>query len=162
MEMSLGKKIAMLRKQANMTQEQLGEFMGVSAQAVSKWENDQSYPDIMMLPTLAEKFHVTTDQLLSNKAVQETVVVPKAQRKNIDDIVLKIHANSSDGDKIRVNLPMPIVIAGFGFEMVRKKMGNNGINIDVDSIVKMVENGVMGKIMELESADGDIMIITLE
>lgn len=64
MEESLGKRIAAHRKRRNLTQDKLAELCGVTAQAVSKWENDQSCPDISMLPRLAEVFHTTTDQLL--------------------------------------------------------------------------------------------------
>ncbi len=64
MEQTLGKKIAACRKHLAMTQDQLAERLGVTAQAVSKWENDQSCPDITMLPRLAEIFGVTTDSLL--------------------------------------------------------------------------------------------------
>lgn len=64
MEQTIGKRIASLRKRKHMTQEQLAEQVGVSAQAVSKWENDLSCPDINLLPKLAEVFGVTTDNLL--------------------------------------------------------------------------------------------------
>lgn len=45
--MTLGNKISEYRKQNSLTQEDLAEQMGITAQAVSKWENDQSYPDIL-------------------------------------------------------------------------------------------------------------------
>ena len=61
---TLGKRIAEHRKRLKMTQDQLAEKLGLTAQAVSKWENDQSCPDITMLPRLAAIFGVTTDALL--------------------------------------------------------------------------------------------------
>ena len=64
MEETLGKRIALHRKRLGLTQDALAERLGVTAQAVSKWENDQSCPDIAMLPRLAELFDTTTDQLL--------------------------------------------------------------------------------------------------
>lgn len=64
MEMTLGKRIAAGRKMAGLTQDKLAEQLGVTAQAVSKWENDQSCPDVTMLPKLAEIFGTTTDALL--------------------------------------------------------------------------------------------------
>lgn len=64
MEQTIGNRIASLRKHKHMTQDQLAEQVGVSAQAVSKWENDLSCPDISLLPKLAEIFGVTTDHLL--------------------------------------------------------------------------------------------------
>ena len=72
---TLGKRIAMLRKNQGWTQEQLGEKVGVSAQAVSKWENDLACPDIATLPLLADLFGVTTDELLGVKPIEPRVVV---------------------------------------------------------------------------------------
>ena len=66
MEQTMGKRIMRHRKALGLTQEQLAEKLGVTAQAVSKWENDQSCPDIYMLPRLAELFDTTTDELLGH------------------------------------------------------------------------------------------------
>ena len=64
MEETLGKRIVTHRKNLGLTQDALAERLGVTAQAISKWENDQSCPDITMLPKLAEVFGTTTDALL--------------------------------------------------------------------------------------------------
>ena len=64
MEQTMGKRIAANRKALGLTQDQMAEKLGVTAQAVSKWENDQSCPDIAMIPRLAELFGITTDELL--------------------------------------------------------------------------------------------------
>ncbi len=53
-----------LRKQRNLTQEQIAEVLGVSCQAISKWETGTSFPDISLLPILAEYFGVSIDYLL--------------------------------------------------------------------------------------------------
>ena len=77
MEETLGKRIAAHRKRLGLTQDKLAEALGVTAQAVSKWENDQSCPDISMLPKLSEIFGITTDELLGlePKAVHSTEVI---------------------------------------------------------------------------------------
>ena len=64
MEQTLGKRIVHHRKRLGLTQDQLAEKLGVTAQAVSKWENDQSCPDIATLPKLAQIFGITVDELL--------------------------------------------------------------------------------------------------
>ena len=64
MEETIGRRISANRKRLRLTQDQLAEKLGITAQAVSKWENDQSCPDITMLPRLAELFGITTDELL--------------------------------------------------------------------------------------------------
>ena len=69
--MTLGKRIMQGRKKLGLTQDKLAELLGVTAQAVSKWENDQSCPDITMLPRLAELFHISTDELLGVVKAEE-------------------------------------------------------------------------------------------
>lgn len=64
--MKLGQKIAELRKKSGLSQETLAEKMNVSRQAVSKWESNQSIPDIEKIVDLSELFGVTTDYLLKN------------------------------------------------------------------------------------------------
>lgn len=61
--MSLGKNIARLRKEKGLTQAELGELLGVSNQAVSKWESEMTLPDVMLLPELAKVFHVAIEEL---------------------------------------------------------------------------------------------------
>ena len=60
---NIGLTIKNLRKQSNLTQEELAEKLGVSIQTVSRWETDTNYPDISMLPVLAEVFGVTIDEI---------------------------------------------------------------------------------------------------
>ena len=62
--MNIGKNILELRRKKNVTQEELAAELGVTAAAVSKWENGYTLPDILMLCALADYFCVTTDELL--------------------------------------------------------------------------------------------------
>ena len=73
--LTLGKRIAALRKEKGMTQEQLAEKVGVSAQAVSKWENDASCPDITLLPLLSDILGASVDELLGVKPVEPHVII---------------------------------------------------------------------------------------
>lgn len=63
MNLKLGKKVRELRKGQNVTQEELAEYLGISYQAVSKWENGLAYPDITLIPAIANFFQITTDTL---------------------------------------------------------------------------------------------------
>ena len=60
----IGATIALLRNNKNMTQADLGERIGVSFQAVSKWERGETLPDISLLPTLADILETTIDYIL--------------------------------------------------------------------------------------------------
>ena len=74
--MNIGRNILELRKQKHITQEDLAAELGVTAAAVSKWENNYTLPDILMLCALADYFGVTTDELLGrNGVLKEAVVV---------------------------------------------------------------------------------------
>ena len=61
--MSIGKNIAKYRKAKGFTQEELGAKLGVTNQAVSKWESEVSMPDIMLLPEIATVLNITLDDL---------------------------------------------------------------------------------------------------
>lgn len=80
---SLGKRIASLRKSHGLTQEKLAEQLGVSPQAVSKWETDTSCPDITLLPRLAALFGVSTDALLGVESPDPQVVI--LEKEKVDD-----------------------------------------------------------------------------
>lgn len=68
MQESIGRRIAQRRLAKGMTQERLAREMGVSAQAVSKWENDLNYPDVTLLAPLARLLETTVDELLTGAA----------------------------------------------------------------------------------------------
>ena len=73
----LGEKIKALRKEKNISQEVLANYLGVSFQAVSKWETGSTMPDVTMIPAIASFFRVSTDELFDfnlyemEKAVEE-------------------------------------------------------------------------------------------
>ena len=88
--MNIGHKIQELRKQKGITQEELAAELGVTAAAVSKWENGYTLPDILMLCALADFFGVTTDELLGrNTQIKYAVIatdLPELQ-ENIQKLV---------------------------------------------------------------------------
>ena len=65
--MTIGTNIKRLRQNKGVTQEVLGEVLGVSSQAVSKWENESALPDILILPKLADFFGISIDELMEYK-----------------------------------------------------------------------------------------------
>ncbi len=69
--MTLGDKIAHYRKKLNITQDTLARQLGVTNQAVSKWESDQCCPDVMLLPKIADIFRVTIDELFGREPCQK-------------------------------------------------------------------------------------------
>ena len=166
MEMTIGKRIAALRREIGLKQDDLAQMLEVSPQAVSKWENDQTCPDISLLPKLAKILGVSVDELLSGKQELQPVVtlVPEEQRKDIKDMMLRIVVDSHDGDKVRVNLPLALVQVAMemGMEMPQIS-GNDALKgIDWMQIMELVQHGAMGNLVEVESADGDTVRIFVE
>ena len=68
--MTLGARIAALRKQHNITQEALAQKLGVTNQAVSKWESDQCCPDVTLLPKIADIFEISLDALFGRASAE--------------------------------------------------------------------------------------------
>ena len=166
MEMTIGKRIAALRREKNLKQDDLAQMLEVSPQAVSKWENDQTCPDISLLPKLAKILGVSVDELLSGKQELQPVVtlVPEDQRKDIKDMMLRIVVDSADGDKVRVNLPMALVQLAMEMGMEMPQVSGNDALKDIDwaQFMEMVRHGAMVNLVEVESADGDIVRIFVE
>ena len=167
---SLGSRINEYRRQRNITQEQLAEAMGVTSQAVSKWENDISCPDISIMPQLADFFSVSLDKLVRGEEPTRPQVLHGSARKDINTMVLRVVIDSAKGDKVRVNLPMALIIAGLevGMPFASMNFGDNGSfnnamkQIDFSNIIKLVESGMVGNIVEVESADGDTVSIFVD
>ena len=158
MDMTLGKRIALLRKEKNLTQEELASHMGVSPQAVSKWENDQTCPDISALPKLARLLGVSVDELLEGKKELPAVrVLPPEERKDLKDMMLRITVDSAQGDRIRVNLPLALleVAMEIGMEMPQVNGTEALKGIDLNKVLEMVRLGCVGDLIEVESAEGD-------
>lgn len=64
MNIKIGENLKQLRKAKDITQEELADFLGISFQAISKWERGDSFPDITMLPALSNLFEVSVDELI--------------------------------------------------------------------------------------------------
>lgn len=85
MTITLGENIKKMRIAQDITQEQLAEALGVSPQAVSRWENAASYPDIQLLPIIARYFDITVDKLIGADAARKEKKI-----KNIQEQVQKL------------------------------------------------------------------------
>ena len=71
MQVNLGDKIRALRKRDGRKQEDLAKALGVTAQAISRWEANGGYPDMSMIPAIANYFHITIDELFGYNNVRE-------------------------------------------------------------------------------------------
>ena len=163
---TLGKRIAALRRGKNLKQDDVAQALSVSPQAVSKWANDQTCPDISLLPQLAKLLGVSVDELLEGKKEVAPVVtmVPEENRKELKDMILRVVVDSAGGDKVRINLPMTLVQVALdiGMEMPQFNGKEALKNIDLAQVILLVQQGATGCIMEVESSDGDTVRIFVE
>ena len=83
MSINLGEKLKSLRKEKNISQERLAQYLNISFQAVSKWENSSTYPDIELLPEIARFFGITVDELLGAEEIDERKLYEEYEKKAV-------------------------------------------------------------------------------
>lgn len=100
MEIEIGKKIQIARKEAGLTQEQAAEKLSVSRQTVSNWENEKTYPDILSVIRMSDLYSVSLDVLLKGEAqmqnsyidyLEESLDVVKSNRKKGKIILIAVY-----------------------------------------------------------------------
>lgn len=155
---TLGTRLQELRKQKGLTQEQLAEKLSVTNQSVSKWEKDINAPDISLLVELANILETSIDYLLGRNECKPVV---STTQKSIDQLVFKIRILSADKDKVNINLPLSIVKI-FAKNGELKMLKDKNIDIDVNQLIALVEQGIVGELVDIESANGDTVKIFVE
>lgn len=162
MNETIGSRISKYRKAKSITQEELANQLGVSSQAVSKWENDASCPDISLLPQLCRILGISTDELLTGRTSEVKMLAP-SERKSLEELILRIYVNSADGDVVKVNIPMTLVKVCLEMGVDVSGVGGDAVkNLDLSKIISLVEQGAIGKLVEVESSDGDFVEVVVE
>ena len=163
MNETFGQRLQRLRKNASLTQEDVATKLNITGQAVSKWENDVSAPDISVLVELSDILGVTLDELLGKE--RETSLIPQEQRKDIDKMFFHIKVLSKEGDKVNVNIHLALakVFVDGGAVNLPQVNGKDVLRgIDFKQLFALIEQGVVGKLIDVESADGDFVEIWVE
>ena len=129
----LGDNIRRFRKMMNLTQEDLADKIGVTYQAVSKWENAQSAPDISFLPLLADVFGCNIDDLFSRNS--QKCVKHKNDSENIDLVVYE--------DVLRRAIEIALDKGRISTAMLQRKLGVS-YNYAVRLIDELEQRGIIG------------------
>lgn len=176
--MTFGEKLNSMRKNSGFTQEEVAVRLGISPQAVSKWENDLSCPDIMLLPEIAKLYGKSVDELLGtddfNEAdAKESVIDNKISKQNAEikdsfsrknvgngKMFLKVNVITQNGDNINVRLPVTLLksVKGLLGSIKINNSSADGIDlseIDFDMIFELIDSGVMGEIVNIVTQNGD-------
>ena len=85
------------------------------------------------------------------------------EKKNIDGMLLRIRGQTVKGDRVKVNLPVALVKVALeiGLELPQFEGQEILQKIDLEKIIRLVDEGAIGKLVEVESAEGDIVEITV-
>lgn len=102
MQLDLGQKIRELRRRAGRTQEALAEAIGVTSQAVSRWEANGGYPDMEMIPSIAHYFGISIDELFGYE---------DERAKKIDELVEKIEFMNFQNNGVDINIDECLALA---------------------------------------------------
>ena len=157
---SIGKNISERRREAGITQEQLADKLGISAQAVSKWENDLSEPDASTLLALSKIFGVTVDDLLNGTSAP----VISTDDKKPEDRMIVIKCQRYDNN---VTLRIPAELELQENSKVYLSAINTGVNSDAaiksieeykDTIRMMIEKNIVGTIIDAGNVEGHVTI----
>jgi transcriptional regulator with XRE-family HTH domain len=162
---TIGKRISEYRKKKNLKQDELAEMLGVSPQAVSKWENDLSCPDISLLPELSKILGISIDELVQGKKEEPTVeVIPEDKHKEIDHMIMSIEYCSYKGDTTNINLPISYVRKCIETRKEIPQICNIGMfkKVDLDELFALIISGATGELVEIESYMGDSLCIYVE
>lgn len=163
---TLGSRIAGLRKEKGYTQEEFSDMLGVSAQAVSKWENDISCPDIMLIPQIASILGITTDELLTGKVPENKTSEETTEIKAPADVSkLKLRVQVLHPSKKPVNISLPLLLVkkiariGNGISGI---IGSDALTGDqMEQILSLVDNGISGEILNIVAEDDTNVIIEI-
>lgn len=163
--MTIGQRIAQLRKQNSLSQEALGAELGVSRQAISKWESDAALPEIEKLIALSKRFSVTVGYLLGvEEEVQQAAAEEQAEAqpdKPTEAEVLERYLNSLPKQKpvskrnrilLAVAAVLPVVVVVCRFSDLKRGLGEarNDINI-LNQTVSQLENRIDGLTNEISN-----------
>lgn len=115
---TIGSFIAVLRKANGMTQKELAEMLNVSDKTVSRWERDESAPDLTLIPVIAEIFGVTSDELLRGERIPKETFSEKANEIKKERQLLRIAESCKTKFSVRSIISIGISIIGIIAAMI--------------------------------------------
>ena len=145
--MFFGENIARLRKEKGWTQAELGEKLGVSNQAVSKWESGMTMPDVMLLPDIAKMFNVSIDDLYCYDKITDDNV--KEINKAGDNRILVISVEDKDS-VVKTRVPIKVIQALLTNEKVRDEID---LDEEETTLIDNVLNSSQGEIVNIGNGE---------
>ena len=144
--MTFAEKLRSLRKQTSMSQENLAEKIGVSRQAVTKWETDMGIPDIDNIVAISKLFDISIDELLGNDNVE------KKQSDYLFESVTEYDIDEPKRYDMKFGGARRVVLSGYGGEKIRVRLASNTLStlrndfkVKIDDIKKRIDVDVNRK-----------------
>lgn len=161
--MTFAEKLKTIRKQAGMTQEKLAEKIGVSRQAITKWEMDTGIPDIENIMAVSSLFNISIDELLSNE---------KSIKKQTDYLFESITEYDMDEQKrcdLKLGGAKQLLLSGYDGEKIRVRLASNTIStlqndfkVKIDDIKKRIDVEVSHKNGATEASAKEALAIFVQ
>jgi len=152
----IGENIAALRRKAGLTQEDLSVKMCVTAQAVSKWENDLSFPDIENIRSMAKLFGVTVDELLNG--IKEVPVLKSDEPETVAKRILHFQVNTGEDTKIHCRIPTAVFLKAAENGTLDKLIGEELENDQLEMVLEIIKSGTVGSIVSLDQGNTHVEI----
>lgn len=161
--MSFAEKLKTIRKQAGMSQEKLAEKLGVSRQAVTKWETDMGIPDIENIIAISTLFGISIDELLGNE---------KTEKKQADYLYESITEYDIDEPKrydMKFGGAKLLVLSGYDGEKIRVRLASNTMStlqndfkVKIDDVRKRIDVDINRKNGVTEAAAKEALVVFVQ
>ncbi|MGN1457748.1 MAG: helix-turn-helix domain-containing protein [Acutalibacteraceae bacterium] len=162
--MTFAEKLKSMRKQSGMSQEKLAEKIGVSRQAITKWENDTGIPDIENILAISSLFNVSVDELLSNE---------KNMKQPTDFLFESVNEYDIDFPKrydMKLGGANTLVLSGYDGEKIRVRLASNTLStlqsdfkLKIDDIKNRIDLDInrYNKMTEAEAKEALMIFVQL-
>lgn len=151
MKPTIGQSIAFYRKKAKLTQEDLAEKLNVTSQAVSKWENDLSYPDLESTGRLASVLNTTVDCLLHGESPDAAVQL--APTNHPENRLLSILVQKAGDFDIKFRVPVELVLLAQEAGTLPELLDDEDAAKLLEPTIKLIRQGLIGPVVDFQKDD---------
>lgn len=162
--MTFAEKLKSMRKQSGLSQEKLAEKIGVSRQAITKWENNTGIPDIENMLAISSLFNVSVDELLSNEKIE------KKQTDYIYESVTEYDIDFPKRYDMKLGGANTLVLSGYDGEKIRVRLASNTLStlqsdfkLKIDDVKNRIDLDInrFNKMTEAEAKEALVIFVQL-
>lgn len=162
MKSTIGQNIAELRKNLDMTQAELAEKMNVSIQAVSKWENDISYPDIERIGQLASILNTCVERIISGNDFFSLTELKNSDNLAKRLLIISVNVIAEHPFDIKLRIPAELILKAQSDGTLNTLLGDDFGEQIPDAAFEMMRNGVVGPIADVKTENTTVRLEVVE